>query len=134
MPLCVCFEMCKPYNYTESVLLSETFSCVFLDSAFGQICYTHYNQYFLSFDDHFLHVWLNYTFVSLDNRIFDIDSFLLGYIMHCLTVSRDQYLVLHIDVCKRETKLSANFILSCVCYLTYNFQIKEISITGTFCL
>ena len=23
------FEMCKHYNYTESVLLSETFSCVF---------------------------------------------------------------------------------------------------------
>ena len=28
------FDMCTPYNYTESVLQSETLSCVFLDSPF----------------------------------------------------------------------------------------------------
>ena len=43
MHIDVYFEMCKPYNYTESALLSETLLCVFLDLPSEHIGYIHYN-------------------------------------------------------------------------------------------
>ena len=48
----VLFDMCKPYNYTEVVVLNEIISCVLLDCTSEQsFCYIHCKKYFHSIGD-----------------------------------------------------------------------------------